>query len=139
MRNGDDLWNPRLRRPPKLHPIRTERWITCGGCGKRAYPTRKIARLAARELAAREGDASVLRAYRCRTEEGDRRFHIGHINPQWIKRDLNATSRTPCCPTSCDTECDLACHEGHYPRHRRDHQPEDCPSHGEPAIEKEAG
>lgn len=32
------------------------------------------------------------------------------------------------CDVACDMDCDAACHWSHYPRWKRQHQPEDCPS-----------
>jgi hypothetical protein len=57
-------------------PSRTslDAYITCDTHGKRLYPSRKIARRAARD-AARSGPES-LRCYRCTVLDG---YHIGHL------------------------------------------------------------
>jgi hypothetical protein len=78
-------------------------------------------------MALREADA-LLRAYPCRTAEGVGQFHIGHVNPRYVRRDLNASQWTPTCPTLCEDDCEAACHEGHRVYWRREHRPEDCPS-----------
>lgn len=120
----------RWTRPPSASAAPpSQQWITCPQCGKRAYATRKIARSVARRLPPRE-DGAVLRAYQCRDGDGIRRFHIGHVNPAFVQRDLNAPPHAPCCPTSCKPECTAACHESHAPWQRREHQPRDCPAWG---------
>lgn len=128
-------WTPKFRPTPQTPPERL--WITCPGCGKRAYRSRKAARTAARELPPR-ADGAMLRPYVCRDPRGGGRFHIGHVNPLWVRRDLNATPNSPRCPTECDDDCEIDCHEGHHVWWKREHEPERCPGRASPSTE-EAG
>lgn len=107
-----------------------ERWLTCPACGKRSYPSRKIARGVARRLD-RGFEGQAAQAYGCRSGDvgGPTRWHVGHPSSQRLRRDLNAVPWAPACPTECLVRgCDAACHEGHRPWALRGHQPGGCPA-----------
>lgn len=61
----------------------TEDWVSCPGCGKRSYRTRRTARRVIRKNYPGEGG---MRAYPCRMH-GGLGFHIGH-GPN-LGRNLN--------------------------------------------------
>lgn len=53
-------------------------WVTCSGCGKRAYRSRSQAKKVARAITRRTGEnLGVLDAYQCRYALIPA-FHVGH-------------------------------------------------------------